>query len=87
MVKTSYKKGEIYGIETGDFVGRMFVIIEITDEFVGCLRLPDMENTKVPKDSFEHGRNTGIITLSEKLPRNVYKVSKAQYYKNEDSNN
>ena len=66
MKVLNFKEGEIYGIETGDYIGQMFVIIEITDEYIGCLRLPDMENTKVPKDSFEHGRNTGIITLSER---------------------
>ena len=87
MVKTKYKEGEIYGIETGDYTGQMFVVVDITDEYVGCLRLPDMENIKVPKESFEHGRNSDIITLSEKLPRNVYKISKAQYIKNENSNN
>ena len=87
MKVSSFKQGEIYGIETGDFAGQMFVIVDIADEYIGCLKLPDMENIKVPTDSFERGRNTGIITLSEKLPRSVYKISKAQYYKNENSNN
>jgi hypothetical protein len=87
MKVSSFKQGEIYGIETGDFAGQMFVVVDIADEYIGCLKLPDMGNIKVPVDSFERGRNTGIITLSEKLPRSVYKISKAQYYKNEDSNN
>ena len=87
MVKTPYKQGEIYSIEAGDYVGQMFVVVDITNDSVGCLRLPDMDNIKVPIESFDHGRNTGIIVLSEKLPRSVYKVSKAQYFKNEDANN
>lgn len=87
MVKTSYKKGDIYGVEAGDFIGQMFVIVKITDSYVGCLRLPDMDNIRVPKDSFDLGRNMDIIKRIEKLPRKVYKISEAQYIKNEDSNN
>lgn len=87
MVKTKYKRGEIYCIETGDYLGQLFVIVNITEDHVGCLRLPDMDNIKVPRESFDTGRNTDIITLMEKLPRSVFKVSEAQYYKNEDSNN
>jgi len=88
MVKTIiYKQGEIYCIEAGDYLGQMFVVVDITEDYVGCLRLPDMDNIKVPRDSFDTGRNTNIITLMEKLPRDVFKISKAQYSKNENSNN
>ena len=87
MVKTKYKQGEIYCIEAGDYLGQMFVVVDITEDYVGCLRLPDMDNIKVPRESFDTGRNTNIITLMEKLPRDVFKISKAQYSKNENSNN
>lgn len=87
MVKTLYKQGEVYCIEAGDYLGQMFVVVDIADDHVGCLRLPDMDNISVPKESFDTGRNTNIITLIEKLPRDVFKVSKAQYIKNENSNN
>lgn len=83
---SSFKKGEIYGVETGDYVGQMFVVVDIKKDIIGCLRLPYMENIKVPFETFDHGRNTGIIKLIEKLPRSVFKVSKAQYKKNENSN-
>lgn len=84
---SSYKKGEIYSIETGDYVGQMFVVVDVCKDDVGCLRLPHMKNVKVPKSSFDTGRNSGIIKLVERLPRAVFKVSKAQYEKNENADN
>lgn len=84
MKKTSYNKGEIYAIETGDYVGQMFVVVESRDDYIGCLRLPDMENIHVPKEAFDRGRNNGIMTLMEKLPKKVFKISKAQYIKNNE---
>jgi len=71
---TSYKKQEIYAVETGDYVGQMFVVVDITKGVVCCLRLPDMENIIVSKESFEHGRNTDILKFIEKLPRDVFKM-------------
>jgi hypothetical protein len=83
------KERQVYAIETGDFVGQMFVVVDIQDDYVGCLKLPDVENVEVPKADFERGRNIGIMKYIERLPRSVYSVSKAQYTKNknEDSNN
>ena len=81
------KTGEIYAIETGDFVGRMFVVADIQKEYIGCLVLPEMKNVHVPIETFERGRNIDIMVLIENLPRDVFKISKAQYIKNEDTNN
>ena len=83
----SYCKRELYAVQTGDYAGQMFAVIEPSKDFVGCLSLPVMENVKVPKESFETGRNSNIIKFIEKLPRNVYSVVEAQYKKNENSNN
>ena len=82
-----YCKRQVYAVETGDYVGQMFTIVEPKEDYVGCLALPSMENIKVPKESFENGRNSNIIKFIEKLPRNVYSVVEAQYKKNENSNN
>jgi len=87
MVTTSYKKQEIYSVEAGDYIGQMFVVIDIADDYVCCLTLPNMENISVPKDSFEQGRNTDIIRFIEKLPKDVFKISVAQYKANENTNN
>jgi hypothetical protein len=81
------KKREAYAVETGDYVGQIFIVIDIGDREVKCLSVPSMNNVNVPVSSFEIARNTGIISLVEMIPRSVYKVSKAQYIKNENSNN
>ncbi len=79
------KKREAYAVETGDYVGQVFVVIRVGDS-VECLSLPAMNNISIPRESFISGRKTGIITLLETLPRSVFKVSEAQYYSNSNEN-
>ena len=81
----NYSKKQIYAVETGDYVGQMFVVVEVSNDAIGCLSLPKMENIKVPRESFDSGRNNDIIKLVEELPKNVYSVVEAQYNKNENS--
>jgi len=83
----NYYKREVYAVQTGDYVGQMFTIVEHSKDFIGCLALPLMENIKVPIESFENGRNNDIIKFVEKLPRKVYSVIEAQYKKNENTDN
>ena len=87
MDQKSIKKRQCYAVQTGDFVGQMFMVCEVTDEEVGCLSVPAMENVKVPKDKWIIGRNSDILDFVEVLPRQTFKVIQAQYNKNEDSNN
>ena len=82
-----YCKRDIYAVEQGDYVGRMFAIVDPRDDVIGCLSLPQMENIEVPIESFDTGRNDDIIKFVEKLPRDVYSVIEAQYKKNENPNN
>jgi len=82
-----YYKREVYAVQTGDYVGQMFAIVDPTEDVIGCLSLPKMENIEVPIESFENGRNNDIIKFVEKLPKKVYSVVEAQYKKNEDPNN
>jgi hypothetical protein len=81
----NYSKKQIYAVETGDYVGQMFVVVEIDNDTIGCLSLPEMKNIMVPKESFDSGRNNNIIKLVEELPKNVYSVVEAQYNNNENS--
>ena len=83
----NYCKKDIYAVQTGDYIGQMFVVVDPTEDTIGCLSLPKMENIKVPRESFDNGRNNNIITLVEKLPKKIYSVVEAQYKKNENSNN
>ena len=82
-----FHKKQVYAVQTGDYAGQLFIIIEPNKESIGCLSIPTMENVKVPVDAFAHARNTDIIKYVEQLPRNVFKVSAAQYIKNENSGN
>ena len=77
----------IYAVETGDYVGKMFAIVQPKKDAIGCLILPVMENIDVPIESFDNGRNEDIIKFVERLPKDVYSVVEAQYKKNEDPNN
>ena len=81
----SYCKRELYAVQTGDYAGQMFAVVEPSKDFVGCLSIPVMENVKVPRESFENGRNSDIIKFVEKLPKKIYSVVEAQYNKNENS--
>ena len=78
---------EVYAVQAGDYAGQLFTVVDPKADFIGCLALPVMENIKVPRESFESGRNNDIIKFVEKLPRKVYSVVEAQYKKNEDPNN
>ena len=82
-----YCKREVYAVETGDYVGKMFAVVDPKKEAIGCLILPQMENIDVPIESFDNGRNNDIIKLVEKLPKKVYSVVEAQYKENENSDN
>ena len=82
-----YSKRQVYAVQTGDYAGQMFIIVEPNKDSIGCLSIPTVKNVKVPTNSFEHARNNNIIKYVEKLPRSVFKISAAQYFKNENSGN
>lgn len=87
LVQMKYCKRDIYAVETGDYVGQMFAIVDPRDDGIGCLSLPRMENIEVPIESFDTGRNDNIIKFVERVPKDVYSVIEAQYKTNEDLNN
>lgn len=76
------KKREMYAVNNGDYVGQMFAVIAVGKDNVSCLSMPSMENVEVPLDKFDLGRNSDIITLVEKLSRDIWKTCEAQYNKN-----
>ena len=82
-----YCKRQVYAVETGDYVGQMFAVVDIQNDFIGCLSIPKMDNVIVPLEAFDSGRNNDIIKLVEELPNDVYEVVESQYNKNENSDN
>ena len=82
-----YSKQQIYAVQTGDYVGQMFAVVDIQNDFIGCLSIPKMDNVIVPLEAFDSGRNNDIIKLVEELPNDVYEVVESQYNKNVNSDN
>jgi hypothetical protein len=87
MVMDPVKKRQTYAVQTGDFVGQLFIVCVVSEKGVGCLSVPDMKNVLVPTDKWALGRNSDIIEYVETLPHEVYMISETQYFANEDSNN
>ena len=81
------KERQCYAVQTGDYVGQMFIICEVDTENIGCLAVPAMENVKVPIDKWTFGRNSDIIEYVEDIPRDTFEVITAQYDHNENADN
>lgn len=79
FLKPKIKKGDVYAIQTGDFVGQFFNFIKKDgDEYI-FLSTPLMEVQRVPKEKFDFAKEQGIIEYVETLPRNIFKVIQAEY--------
>jgi hypothetical protein len=87
MFRKKIQEKDVYACKTGDYAGQMFIIIKKSKDSLGCLSIPEVKNVKIPVESFETGRNSNIIEYVETIPKSVYKISKAQYEKNENLNN
>ena len=81
------KSRELYACSQGDFVGKTFVVINVENQNVNCLQLPELKNIQISTEQFDVGRNSDIIELIEVLPEDVFEVTTAQYHNNENSNN
>ena len=80
-------KGDLFAVQSGDYVGQMFAVVDLTTDVIDCLSVPDMKNVNVTKEKFDFGRNNGIIEYVETLTTDVFTVIQAQYTKNAKSNN
>ena len=78
------KKKQTYAVQTGDYVGQMFIVCEVVKEGIGCLSVPDMKNIIVPTDKWTHGISSKIIEYVETLPKEVYLIAETQYIVNRD---
>ena len=77
--KPKIKKGDVYAVQTGDFVGQLFNFIKNDgDDFV-FLSLPEMKIQRVPEEKFDFAKEHAIIEFVEHLPRNIIKVVEKQY--------
>ena len=78
-------KGDLFAVQSGDYVGQMFAVVDLTTDVIDCLSVPDMKNVNVTKEKFDFGRNNGIIEYVETLTKDVFQVIHAQYTKNANS--
>lgn len=85
MSHSEFRSRQAYAVATGDYAGQVFIVVGCTEETVNCLSIPVMQNVDVPVKSFITGRNTGIITMVENIPRKHFRVIKKQYEKNKNT--
>lgn len=76
------KKGCVYAITAGKFLGELFVFVEKKSETFMFLSLPTMTIRDVPVDKFELGLKERIIDIVERLPRDIFSICIKQYRKN-----
>ena len=77
--KTPLKKGDLVAVNSGDFVGQFFVFIKKDGDDYIFLSIPEIKIQRVPKEKFDFAKKHEIIDYVERLPRNIFKVVKAQY--------
>ena len=82
LKKTHPKKGYVYAITGGKYLGELFVFMESNDSQNFFLSLPEMKIRTVPHDKFKFGLDNKIIDIVERLPKKVFNVCTTQYSKN-----
>lgn len=75
-----------YAVQSGHYVGEMFVYIEKDDKNFYFISIPKNINREVPKDKFFFGIENKILEEVEKLPNNIYSLLKSQYFHNKKRN-
>lgn len=81
-VKNGLKIGDSYAVQTGDYVGEIFIFIENKKNKYCFLATPELLNREVPKDKFDLAVEEGIIEYIERLPRYVRKTARAKFQEN-----
>ena len=80
------KNGSVYAVQTGDYAGQFFNYIKKDSDNYVFLSTPNIKIVKVPKKEFDFGIEHGIVEYVETLPRNIFKVIKAQYQQLSETN-
>jgi hypothetical protein len=83
LFKKSPKFGNVYAVQTGDYVGQMFILISKNEEDYDFLASPLMENKKVTFDKFDFALKEGIIEYVERLPKFVRNIARTQHKENQ----
>jgi hypothetical protein len=73
------KKGYIYAVGTGTYVGEMFVFIEEFDNNYNFISIPKNQNRTVPKDKFDIGIKHKILEEVEAIDSDVLTLLEKQF--------
>lgn len=79
LFKKEIKRGDVYAVQAGDFVGQFFNFIKKDGGEYVFLSTPLMEIRKVPVEKFDFAKENGIIEYVETLPKHIRKVIQAEY--------
>lgn len=79
FLKREIKKGDVYAVQAGDFVGQFFNFIKKDGEEYIFLTTPLLEVQRVTKEKFDFAKENGIVEYVENLPKNIFSVIKAEY--------
>lgn len=82
-LKKKIREGDMYAVQTGDYVGEMWTFIKESLRSYEFLATPKMENRSTPKDKFDIGKDNAIIEYVETVPRDIFQVIKRQWEDNE----
>lgn len=85
--KDKLSEGDTYGVQTGQYVGEMWVFVEKSKDLLKFLSVPKMVNREVTKEKFDTGKELDIIEFVEKVPKNLFRVIKKQFQENRNSEN
>ena len=74
------KERYLYAVKHGDHAGKFLAYIKSDTTTHFFLSIPGNEKLEIPIADFNNGIDNKIVDFVEVLPRNVYKVIKAQYF-------
>lgn len=77
--KFTPKKGLLYVVDGGDFLGEFFLFFDKKNKDYLFLSLPGMFVRKVPIDAFERGIKNKILVPFKKIPNDILKVCQMQF--------
>lgn len=73
------KKGYIYAVGTGTYVGEMFVFVEENEDSYNFISIPKNENRCVPKEKFEIGIKYKILEDIGIMDCDVFNLLEKQF--------
>lgn len=81
----NFKEGQLFAVTQGDYRGSNIIIVDIIENNMNILDLPDMKNMVISKYEMKLGIEHNILELLETVPQDILNTCKEQYEKNTNS--